>query len=227
MAHPKTILIATGFLLAATGVSPVLAEDAHTYMAGRLVTGFSSGNDIEVTNGPQVDLVDDELETTIAAEIALGRKFDLAGLDFAAELQYRYRHHLDLEVQNRTVNVIYDTSVLMNHTVMANIAYFIPFTDSVSLRLDAGVGFNIAVTEADRRDIGDTFRDEQESTATDFAFQLGAGVDIPLTERWTIEAFYRYSDLGRAEVTGFTDGTELSYGDVISHEIVVGGRYRF
>jgi len=224
---PRVASLAASALAVFFAVGPAAAEDAHTYVAGRIVTGFSSANDIVVTGGPQVDLIDDKLETTIAAEVALGRKFQLGGLDLAAEIQYRYRHHLDLEAENRPANLIYDSSVLMNHTVMANLVYFIPFTETISLRLDGGVGFNVAVTESDRRDIGDTFRDEQESTATDFAFQLGAGVDIPLTDRWTLEVFYRFSDLGRAEVTGFTDGSSLEYGEIISHEIVAGGRYRF
>lgn len=218
------------FLMLSIGMTaPAFAEDNYTYLSGRLVPGLSNADENEIAVKPSlaVALTDDEIETTIAAEIALGRTFHLGSYKFSAELQYRYRHHLDLEVQNRPANVIYDTSILSNHTVMANLDYYIPFTDTIDIRIGGGLGFNVAVTEADRRDIGDTFRDEQESSNTDLAFQFNVGLDIPIGTNWDAEVMYRFTNLGEAEVTGFTDGTSLSYGEIYSHEFIFGAKYRF
>ena len=53
---------------------------------------------------------------------------------------------------------------------------------------------------------------------------LGAGVDVPVNERWTLVAEYRYTDYGdEIDASGALDGPY----DISSSQLYLGANYRF
>jgi outer membrane immunogenic protein len=57
-----------------------------------------------------------------------------------------------------------------------------------------------------------------------FGWTIGAGVDVPVNERWTLVAEYRYTDYGdEIDAAGTIDGPY----DISSSQIYLGVNYRF
>ena len=103
---------------------------------------------------------------------------------------------------------------LYKHSFMAN-AYFdyltcTPWTPYV------GAGIGLSHLKVD-------FGDEGKST-NNLAWQVMAGIAYDVTSNWTVDAGYRYADLGRIR---------WNYGDGVAkttardHEIMLGARYNF
>lgn len=65
---------------------------------------------------------------------------------------------------------------------------------------------------------------QEGNTRIDFAYSLMAGFSYDINERLTLDAGYRYIDLGTAKASG---ADPIKYANVISHDVRVGLRYNF
>lgn len=117
-------------------------------------------------------------------------------------------------VGNETVSDGFDHFRLYKHSFMAN-AYFdyltcTPWTPYV------GAGIGVSHLKAD-------FGDASKS-ANNLAWQVMGGIAYDITSNWTLDAGYRYADLGRVR---------KNYGEGVvkvvarDHEIMFGARYNF
>ena len=103
---------------------------------------------------------------------------------------------------------------LYKHSVMAN-AYFdyltcTPWTPYV------GAGLGSAYLKADDG--------EQAKSVYNLAWQVMAGLTYDINSNWTLDAGYRYADLGRIRKNSGDSVTKLTARD---HEIMLGVRYTF
>lgn len=103
---------------------------------------------------------------------------------------------------------------LYKHSVMAN-AYFdyltcTPWTPYV------GAGIGSAYLKADNG--------EQAKSVYNLAWQVMAGLTYDINSNWTLDAGYRYADLGRIRKNYGDSVTKLTARD---HEIMLGVRYTF
>lgn len=64
-------------------------------------------------------------------------------------------------------------------------------------------------------------------TSTDFAWEVGGGLAIPITERATFDLEYQYLDAGDADTGVNGDGDLYQFDDLVSHEATVGLRVKF
>ena len=103
---------------------------------------------------------------------------------------------------------------LYKHSVMANV-YFdyltcTPWTPYV------GAGLGVSHLKAD---FG-----EASKSANNLAWQVMAGLAYDITSNWTVDAGYRYADLGRVRKNWGDAVTKVTARD---HEIMLGARYNF
>ena len=103
---------------------------------------------------------------------------------------------------------------LYKHSVMAN-AYFdyltcTPWTPYV------GAGLGVSYLKADNGDVA--------KSAYNLAWQVMAGIAYDVTSNWTVDAGYRYADLGRVRKNYGAGVTKVTARD---HEIMLGARYNF
>ena len=84
-----------------------------------------------------------------------------------------------------------------------------------------GGGIGFAVHDINSRA---PFGSHGSATDATFAWQLGAGVGIDVTDHLTLDIGYRFTDLGRPEGPG---ATRSNIDDFQSHEFRVGLRYDF
>lgn len=103
---------------------------------------------------------------------------------------------------------------LYKHSVMAN-AYFdyltcTPWTPYV------GAGIGSAYLKADNG--------EQAKSVYNLAWQVMAGLTYDINSHWTLDAGYRYADLGRIRKNSGDSVAKLTARD---HEIMLGVRYTF
>ena len=103
---------------------------------------------------------------------------------------------------------------LYKHSVMAN-AYFdyltcTPWTPYV------GAGIGSAYLKADDG--------EQAKSVYNLAWQVMAGLTYDINSHWTLDAVYRYADLGRIRKNSGDSVAKLTARD---HEVLLGVRYTF
>ncbi|GAA0783922.1 outer membrane protein [Roseibium denhamense] len=127
------------------------------------------------------------------------------------------------------------TGDISSYGVMASIYWDIATLQaggiSISPFLNAGAG--LAVNKVDSVTVQEVMPIEFEGdTTTNFAWHVGAGLGIGLTENLTLDTSYRYSDLGDFKsgknAKNFAGALEEPFkGDLSTHELMVGLRYSF
>lgn len=198
------------FLLLA-GVASLLSVNAQAevnqYVSGKVSYDFNKVN-MKVANPTE-------------AELTRGKaNKELFGTHVAYGVQAGYvRGELELnnsrDIKRNYLNSDLDHFRLYKHSVMAN-AYFdyltcTPWTPYV------GAGIGSAYLKADNGN--------EAKSVYNLAWQVMAGLTYDINSHWTLDAGYRYADLGRIR-KNFGEGhvAKLTARD---HEIMLGVRYTF
>ena len=114
----------------------------------------------------------------------------------------------------------YETNV-QSYNLMGNIWLDFPLTDVLSVF--AGGGLGAAVTDIDTSDGTVSGRSHDDTT---FAWQVGGGVSVNLTDWLALDTSYRYLDLGQPDLNFFNGNGDYEL-DLTSHEVVLGVRFNF
>lgn len=102
---------------------------------------------------------------------------------------------------------------------MANIYASYHVYDKFSVYATGGVGYSYNKT--------DKFKGEYKGEGkSNFAWNVGAGVEYALTPCVTLDLGYRYSDLGKAKVKSYATGAKLEE-DVRYSDVKIGMQYYF
>ena len=148
-----------------------------------------------------------------ASHLAYGAKFGFVRGE--VELNNAVNMKRNTLVDNRREpNAVIDKFELYKHSLMANV-YFdyltcTPWTPYVG----AGLG-----TSYLKADFG-----EHAKSVYNLAWQVMAGLTYDINSNWTVDAGYRYADLGRIRKNWGNAVTKVTARD---HEIMFGARYNF
>ena len=196
------------FLLLA-GVASLLSVNAQAevnqYVSGKISYDFNKVNAKQATANE--------------AELTRGKfNKELFGTHIAYGVQAGYvRGELELN-NSRDIKRNYNDGLahfrLYKHSVMAN-AYFdyltcTPWTPYV------GAGLGSAYLKADNG--------SHAKSVYNLAWQVMGGIAYDVNSHWTVDAGYRYADLGRIRKNNGSSVSKLTARD---HEIMLGVRYTF
>jgi len=206
------------------GAAPAKAQEGGPYVGVRALAGLSDGGDLTLSDGTAMDLDDDSLEWSTGASAVVGWRFDET--PFRAELEYIWRYRFDIDAHaapagdNRRLKSNIDT-----HSVYLNGYVDIPITMSFRGYVGAGVGF--ARHNSDTQFIqANGVRTDSSNADSQLSWMATAGVQYDLSEAWSIDASYRYTDLGEIETASSPIGS-LTTDNYYSHDFLIGVAYRF
>jgi|CXWL01.1.fsa_nt_gi opacity protein-like surface antigen len=219
------ILISTGEALALdTALSPL-------YIAGKIGVSAMSANDIAKTAGTAFPLTKpDAHDTVVPVGVAIGYNWRKHGISLRTEFEYLTRANFgyaSTPVLASPATSISLTSKTRIQTLFANVFYdfhnatlFTPFVGG-----GIGVAFNKSTMtlNAINSSVFDTF----ETIDTRFAWNIGAGVAVPITEILLLELSYRYTDLGGAVWGTNAVGFELTTNSFHANEFLFAARLQF
>ncbi|MDR2901935.1 MAG: outer membrane beta-barrel protein [Lactobacillales bacterium] len=123
-----------------------------------------------------------------------------------------YRKFGDLEFSNTSPDI-------WSIPVLANVYGTYPIGHGFGVYGMAGLGMSFNKTDSDTGVGG--------KTKSNFAWNVGAGVDYKINRCWTVDLGYRYSDLGEGRVKADAGYTGKTKEDLRSHDIKLGLRYNF
>src|SRR5262249_55245696 len=96
---------------------------------------------------------------------------------------------------------------------------------SSSLRPYVGGGLGVAFVDQKVNQPDNTFGPDGTDTA--IAFQLGAGVNIPLTSSMTLDIGYRFRGILDADIRGQQAGDIHANQDIYTHNVIAGIKLTF
>jgi opacity protein-like surface antigen len=194
--------------------------DEITYYVGAEVGGSIAIMDIDAQNAGSYS--DDDTDENLLLSAKVGLEYG----KWRGDLMWTQRNEMEYGFGPRQ-GVIDDFEVNANlRTLLVSGYYDFVTLDDLAFFVGGGVG--VSFTRVDGTD-GYLSADK---SGRDFAWQLGVGCDYDLDEQMTIEAGYRYVDLGDEEydlsIAGWpgVDAGDFK-ADFASHDLYVGFRYRF
>lgn len=160
---------------------------------------------------------------------AVGYNFAGSGLPVRAEAEYLYHNQFKYFSKNGTgaTSTGEFTSKIDIHTVFANFYY--DFKTDTAFTPYVGAGLGVAFVN---QKVSSTFAGWTPSAhdgdydATNFAWNVGAGVGYSLTDNIIVDLGYRYTNFGDAKAVS-NGGVEFKAKDLNAHEALLGLRYQF
>jgi opacity protein-like surface antigen len=203
--------IALAAIAAAAVATPTLAQDASNGYVQVNLGGTVAGTvDLDVTIAPDTFSGDTDLETGLFASVA-GGVHTGEGLQVEGEIVYA-QSDIDTAEADAAFGPL-DAS-LTSYGAFANLIYNFKTGSSVSPYVGAGLGWGIVDYEV-------AGGSEDDSG---LAWQLKAGVTIPMSDSVTWDIGYRYVDM---PTFGLTDGSDSIEADASAHVVSVGARFGF
>lgn len=216
---------------AASETEPAAAPSSGkggAYIALRLIPGLSNVDDIKLNPPGSIGLEDDTPEATIASSLAFGFDWRRYQVPIRTELEYRYRARFEFETRTDAgVPIFYDSSNREMHTLQANVAYEFALLDDLDWLVGGGLGWNRSRTRTNRVNTVTRARVEESAINNAFTWHLDTGLNWRFSEQWSLEAMYRYVDLGDLDIGPFPTGDSVHFDDFYAHELVVGIGYHF
>ncbi len=181
------------------------------YVRGDIGVGIYERPDfVKNQPAPPVSAIGEETDNTIIAEIGVGCEFTE---NLRADVTLGYRSKAKVEDDFNSLDAKFSAL-----TVMVNAYYDIVNYNGFTPYVGAGIGLS-------RNKISDINlpATSTSGTKTSFAYSLQAGVSYDYSEALTIDASYRYIDLGK----GQSGPATIDIDKLVSHDFRIGLRYRF
>lgn len=160
---------------------------------------------------------------TLRAEAEFGWNSDFTDdNDFPFEITHFYTHNYE------TTTSIYDAMLNFYYDINTG-TKFVPF-------VNAGIGYaHIKTSSLATGEVPlGLLNIEHDSSADNFAWNIGAGLAYNLNENIALDIAYRYTNYGTVtdsdtkEILGLDKGLTLKGDfDISSHEVMIGVRYKF
>ncbi len=220
------ILIYTGEAFALdTLLSPL-------YISGKIGVSAMSANDIANTSGggggPSLTKTDSH-NTVVPVGVAIGYNWRKHGVSLRTEFEYLTRGNFgytSIPVLASPGAPIGLTSKIGSQTLFANVFYDFHNATLFTPFLGGGIGVAINKSTMTLNAIGSPVFDTFETIDTRFAWNIGTGVAVPITEILLLELSYRYTDLGGAVWS--TGGLfELTTNSLHANEFLLAARLQF
>lgn len=229
-------------------VAPALAaEQTGLYIAPKFVYGLTQIRDHKETvefsgYGKESIKIGNETDSSFGATFAVGYDF-MKGfkVPMRAELEYGILSEVESKGKFSDDDGKINAKQKFNfHTLMLNAYYDIYTGTEWTPFVGAGVGLAFVNSKgktsyADYTGSGEDFAlSLSRKCNTNFAWQIGAGVNYAFTENVSIEAGYRFMGLGSAKTKTYTmtDGTDTltlnsKVDNIFMHQFSIGMRYAF
>ena len=145
------------------------------------------------------------------------------------ELEYAWRYRTDI---NGRVEYADYTATARNNLQNTSLTFntYRSFGQSQSFKpyLMAGAGIVKHSSDTEVFYSDQMYPDEhRDNLETQLTFHGGAGVEMQLDSGWTIDAGYRYADLGKASTAPFSHGISLTTGKLTNHDVILSLRKRY
>ena len=192
---------------------------------GAYVSGFagiSIPSDTDVTTSIFPDTFNERMEFDTGVYAGGTGGFDFGFFRLEGELSYRYSEINTITDQDSGIQFPNVDGNLGVFAMMANAYIDLHNASPITPYVGGGIGFAVL-------NLSDTFGGGgllyEENDDTVFAYQVGAGLEIALNPRISLDVGYRYfgTDTARFE-SGITGTTELKF---VSHNALVGVRVKF
>lgn len=216
-------------LLTTTVFIPVAAKAASLPIYGELKTGVSFQNVDSIANvdGTATVATPSQSGTAGAFGAAVGMNFAKWGAPVRGEVEYDYRTDFGYNPNPNFTNAgipTKSTNTLNTQTVLVNAFYDIDTGTKFTPFVGGGLGVAINSVNGTASLLSGANAINYSASNTSFAWALGGGVNYAIDNHWSVDASYRYIDLGKADFG--PSGAVLS-GNVSSNEILAGLRYQF
>lgn len=201
--------------------------------AGALFTNGSGSETVLYSNGASNQTANKTLGTAGMVGVGIGKRFTP---NFRGDVTFNARLGMNWDPSGSTSGsgLGYYDARIDSYSLMANAYWDIHRFEfnQIALTPYLSGGLGVAFHSTGRLCIyqnPNTVLVKSASNA-DFAFQVGAGVGVGLSERFDLDLGYRYVDLGRFKTGTDGDLVDLSTpvrGDISGHELKMGLRYSF
>ncbi|MGH7180712.1 MAG: outer membrane protein [Nitrospiraceae bacterium] len=204
------------------------------YIAGKIGVSAMAANDIantsQIAPGQTAASLTktDSHDTVVPIGAAIGYNWRKHGISLRTEFEY-----LNLANSGYTSTPLFTngapiglTSKIRSQTLFANVYYDFKNATVFTPFVGGGVGWAINKSTTTLNLLGSSVHDTFTETQTKFAWNIGAGVAVHITEIMLVELSYRYTDLGGA-VWGNTSAIELTTTSLQANEFLVTARYQF
>ena len=211
----KLLLSASALAIGMVAASQAMADCNGLYLAAR---GGVVKHKFEGSNhGGNGNSLNDFNKNKFMMSGALGYRYNY----FRGELEYVWRAKNKVS-KNRMIG---DTSVGNHYTFksqsymlngyidLAPYSWFTPY-------VGAGIGYT--KLKLNGRDYVGSGTTDWRSNKTNFTWSVGGGLSIKVTNRFNVDAGYRYYDMG--DIKGYTGGEK---NDITAQEVYGGIRYVF
>lgn len=153
--------------------------------------------------------------------LAVGGFFQIPNGAVRTEIEYSQK--ADAENSYESMGDIYKAKIEIQ-SLMLNAFYDIDIGSKVTPYIGGGIGY--AKLKLDDQYWKDAYGKDIDDN--NFAWQIGAGVAVELTDNVSVDAGYRYVDYGDLSATGDDGyGGETESVDVTANEFYLGARYTF
>jgi opacity protein-like surface antigen len=214
------LLISTGEAFALdTLLSPL-------YIGGKIGVSLMSANDIANTSSVASLTKTDSHDTVVPVGAAIGYNWRKHGVSLRTEFEYLNRSNFgytSIPVFTSSFTPIGLTSKIISQTLFANVFYDFHNATLFTPFLGGGIGAAINKSTTTLNVIGSPVFDTFETTDTRFAWHVGAGVAVQVTEIMLLELSYRHTDLGGA-VWGNKGALELTTNSLHANEFLFAAR---
>ncbi|MDO5536574.1 MAG: porin family protein [Desulfovibrionaceae bacterium] len=190
------------------------------YLTPKFLMTVQNTGTVERSGGLSGFGLDEYSQFTLGGALAGGYDFwPNYMIPFRAELEVALRGNSEAKetgINGSSELTTNSTTLLLNgYYDFHNSTAFTPY-------VGAGIGFAFNYLGVDIKHNGQS--DSADDRSTNFAWQVGAGVAYALTEDMSIDAAYRYLDLGYTEVSSSGQSVGIR---PYNHEVTLGLRFGF
>lgn len=222
-------------LLLTTAAATLFAVNASAMEWNPYVSGNLTYSDINVdgtqtySGSPAVESAEIS-DKVYGFNMAVGASTDVLGGAVRGEFEYGYKDGMRKDYSYKgtssTAIAIMKADV---QTYMFNAYYDIDTGTKFTPYVGAGLGIAHINAKSNYTDPANTtYNTYMSETEDNLAWQVSAGVGYALNDKVTLNAGYRYTDLGSVETIGKSEAQSVySKSDLDSHEVMLGARYTF
>ena len=200
---------------------PTYAEDGSWFV--RPYVGLSQMSNLTATSesvGSADGSSDIQLDSGFTAGFGVGYQYNE---NWAAELAWEYRSN-DSEVTLPDGKIYTDGNYASNIFFISGFYYFKPFSESIKPYIGAGLSW---IQEVDI-DLEEGGTELSYSGDGDLGFQLFAGIEYTLSDRWALQTELRYGSTGEFDLQGEESTTGKINGlDYEPFTLQVGAKFNF
>ena len=194
-----------------------------------LVGGYSLIDDGKLTGGSGVLTVRSDTDFVAGPGLAIGYNWQEFGWPVRTELEYHHRFRMDFGTRDLGGVGIpsYENNVSTN-ALLFNIYYDYALSPRWTVYGGGGIGIARNTSDVKRVQIAlGTPAVERTDSKTSVSWNFGFGALWRWKENWTIDARYRFIDLGEIESGPHSAGETITAESYISHDLVIGFIYDF